>query len=67
MPRKINNYCISCGTCLQNCDVQAVIDDSGVYVIDANACVDCGKCELLCPVGAIVVTSNPFRKKKKSK
>lgn len=67
MPRKINDYCISCGTCLQNCDVQAIEDDAGIYKINPNTCVDCGKCELMCPVGAINESKSVFRRRKKSR
>ena len=53
MARKINDDCVSCGTCADTCPVSAISEGDTHYVIDADACVDCGACEDACPVGAI--------------
>ena len=49
----INDDCINCGACLEECPVEAISQGDTTYVIDADACVDCGACEGACPTGAI--------------
>lgn len=53
MARIINDDCVSCATCVDECPVDAISEGDGKYVIDADACVDCGACEGVCPTGAI--------------
>ncbi len=53
MPRVISDECVSCGTCADECPVEAISQGDSTYVIDADACVDCGACEDACPTGAI--------------
>ena len=46
--------CISCGTCVAICPVEAIkFDESGKAVIDKNICIHCGACAASCPVEAI--------------
>ncbi len=52
MAYKINDDCISCGACADQCPVNAISEGDGKYVIDAEACVECGACNGVCPVGA---------------
>ena len=47
------NTCISCGTCAENCPVDAISAGDDAYVIDADTCIDCGTCASVCPVDAI--------------
>ncbi len=54
MARVITDDCVSCGTCVADCPVEAISQGDSKYVIDADACVDCGACEASCPTGAIV-------------
>ena len=54
MAYKITDACVSCGTCAENCPVEAISEGDGIYVIDADVCVDCGTCVDNCPVEAIV-------------
>ena len=49
----ISDACVSCGTCAGVCDVSAISEGGGKYVIDANACLDCGSCAGACPTEAI--------------
>jgi len=51
---RINDDCISCGTCEEECPVSAISAGDDKYVIDADACVDCGACASVCPVDAPV-------------
>ncbi len=53
MAYKINEECISCGTCAGECPVNAISEGADRYVIDADACLDCGSCAGVCPTGAI--------------
>lgn len=53
MAFKINDGCISCGTCAENCPVNAISEGSDKYEISADACISCGTCAANCPVNAI--------------
>jgi len=54
MARKIDpETCVGCGTCKNDCPVDAIIEEGGKCVIKADDCVDCGACEANCPVSAI--------------
>ncbi len=48
----INDDCIACGTCIDECPVEA-ISEGEIYSIDASACTDCGTCADVCPTEAI--------------
>lgn len=48
----ISEDCIACGTCINECPVDA-ISEGDIYKIDASACTDCGTCAESCPVEAI--------------
>ena len=50
----IGDSCVSCGTCAENCPVEAISQGDTQDVIDADTCVDCGACAANCPVDAIV-------------
>lgn len=53
MAYKITSACVSCGSCADNCPVEAISEGEGQYVINADICVDCGSCAENCPVEAI--------------
>jgi len=48
----INEDCIACGTCIDECPVDA-ISEGDIYVIDPEVCTDCGTCAEVCPTEAI--------------
>ena len=52
MAYKINDDCISCGACADECPVNAISEGEDKYVIDEDTCIDCGSCAGACPVGA---------------
>lgn len=52
MAYKIYEDCTACGSCIDECPVEA-ISPGDIYVIDPNICSDCGTCADVCPVGAI--------------
>ena len=49
----ISDACISCGSCVDGCPVDAISQGDSQYVIDAGACIDCGSCAGTCPMSAI--------------
>ncbi len=48
----INEDCIACGTCLDECPVSAIVEGD-IFKIDGEACTDCGTCADVCPTDAI--------------
>lgn len=53
MAYKITDACVKCGTCVDNCPVEAISEADDKYVIDADVCVSCGSCCDGCPTEAI--------------
>lgn len=53
MAYRITDACIACGTCIDECPVEA-ISAGDIYKIDPAACIDCGTCADACPTEAIV-------------
>lgn len=53
MAYKINDDCISCGSCAATCPVEAISEGAEHYEIDADKCIECGACAAGCPVSAI--------------
>ncbi len=45
--------CVSCGTCAEECPVEAISQGDDSYVIDEDACLSCGSCAGACPCEAI--------------
>ena len=56
MAYKISEDCTACGTCIDECPVEA-ISPGDIYKIDPDVCIDCGACGDACPVGAIAPAS----------
>ena len=52
MAYKIGNDCTACGTCIDECPVEA-ISAGDIYKIDPEVCTDCGSCVDACPASAI--------------
>lgn len=48
----INDECISCGVCADECPVEAISEGDDKYIIDPDLCTDCGACADVCPVEA---------------
>ena len=48
----IGEECVACGTCAEECPVQA-IKEGEIYVINEEECTDCGTCSEICPAEAI--------------
>ena len=47
------DICNLCGTCVEECPLQAIARDGDVYVIDPEICTECGYCADICPEQAI--------------
>ena len=56
MAYRITEDCITCGTCTDECPVEAINEGDDIYVIDQDACTDCGTCAEVCPSDAIAQT-----------
>lgn len=48
----INDDCIACGACIDECPVACISEEDGKVVIDKEVCIDCGSCAAVCPVDA---------------
>lgn len=48
----INEDCINCGACAEECPVECISEGDERYVINADECIDCGSCAGVCPVDA---------------
>ena len=48
--------CQGCGTCVQNCEYDAIHIVNGVAIVDENKCVACKKCTNVCPQKIIHLT-----------
>ncbi len=54
MAHKITEDCVACGSCVDECPVEAISEGDDIYVIDPELCTDCGSCVEVCPNDAIV-------------
>lgn len=60
MAYKITDDCISCGTCEDECDNNAISEGEGTYLINPDRCTECvgnagsPKCAEVCPMNACV-------------
>ena len=56
MAYRINEECISCGACEEECENGAISEGPTIYVIDPDKCTECvgnfeePKCLEICPV-----------------
>ena len=70
----IDESCITCDACLQNCPVNAIVDDSNNptgenrYYVQAEKCVECvdhfedPQCAAICPSIGCITWDMPFTK-----
>ena len=52
MAYTINEDCISCGACVDECPVNCISEGDSIYVIDKEECISCAACANVCPVAA---------------
>ena len=49
-------YCVSCGTCIKACPLQAISVPDGISaVVELGRCIGCGLCARECPASVIKV------------
>ena len=48
----ISNDCVACGTCIYECQEEAISEGS-IYSINPDACTECGSCAAVCPTECI--------------
>ena len=53
MAYQITDACVKCGSCAEQCPVEAISEGEDKYVIDPDVCVSCGSCAEQCPADAI--------------
>lgn len=53
MAYRISDACVSCGSCADQCPVEAISQGDTQYVINEDICLSCGACAEQCPMGAI--------------
>lgn len=53
MAYNITDACVKCGSCADQCPVEAISEGDDKFVIDADVCVSCGACADQCPTEAI--------------
>lgn len=70
MAVKITDTCISCGACIDECPVEAIVDDDDnptgeeIYYVYADKCVECidhndePACATACPTEGCIVWSD---------
>lgn len=54
--------CVGCGTCVENCNANAIELQDAVAVINEKRCVGCGICAHLCPESVITMNRTEMRK-----
>lgn len=51
-------YCVSCGTCIKACPLQAISVPDGISaVVELGRCIGCGLCVRECPASVIKVVT----------
>jgi MinD superfamily P-loop ATPase len=49
----ITDDCTVCGTCADECPIDAIDQGDDIYIIDQQFCTDCGACSYVCDAHAI--------------
>jgi electron transport complex protein RnfB len=53
------DLCVGCGTCIDRCQVDAILDRDGVSVVQVESCIGCGLCVTGCPENAAHLERKP--------
>lgn len=46
------DLCVACGTCLERCQIEAIVEDDDYMEVDLARCIGCGLCVPTCPENA---------------
>ncbi|RLA75729.1 MAG: ferredoxin [Epsilonproteobacteria bacterium] len=66
MSLKINDNCIACDACREECPNGAISENDPIYIIDSEFCTECvgsfnePQCIEFCPVECIEIDENNF-------
>jgi Fe-S-cluster-containing hydrogenase component 2 len=47
------DLCSGCGTCIELCQLEAIVMDDNISLVNLQRCIGCGNCMLKCPSEAI--------------
>jgi ferredoxin len=50
-----SDLCIGCETCVQRCQMEAIIMNDSIAKINKKLCIGCGNCISTCPESAIIL------------
>lgn len=53
MAHYIEQGCIRCGACVEECPTNSISSAEPIFLIDADTCTDCMVCVPVCPVDVI--------------
>ncbi len=51
--------CVACGTCMDRCQINALLPEGDRVVFNADRCIGCGLCVSTCPTGSLTLTRKP--------
>jgi electron transport complex protein RnfB len=51
--------CVSCGACLDRCQMQALSEEDNIVSLNPDRCIGCGLCVSTCPTGALSLVRKP--------
>ncbi|MBU1671336.1 MAG: 4Fe-4S binding protein [Actinobacteria bacterium] len=51
--------CVECGTCLERCQIDAIVERDGFMEVDEARCIGCGLCVPTCVEGAASLQAKP--------
>ena len=60
----INDSCVACGTCIDECPVGA-ISEGDIYAIDPETCTECGTCAMFVRLKQFTRQNNNNTQKKR--
>jgi electron transport complex protein RnfB len=54
--------CTACATCVERCQIEAIIEGDDFMEVDLARCIGCGLCVTTCPVEAVSLVAKPVSK-----
>jgi electron transport complex protein RnfB len=53
------DLCVACGTCLDRCQIEAIVEGDDFMEVDLTRCIGCGLCVSTCPEDAASLVPKP--------